>query len=118
MTTVYCCSQCGIEFGNPLICEEHELTCKAFDTKECYKCGKTEEIQITKPHNLEFDKWHQMRSDPPGYGSILDGIYPVFNLCDQCLAELIDSFPIKYQERIYNDDGDETTEEWIEHNSK
>jgi hypothetical protein len=114
MKTLYQCDVCLMEFENPLLCEEHEFECRLFALKECYKCGKIENIEVcdSEESGCALERWHELEFNTPGYGSMLDGIHSSFVLCDNCLINLLDSFPIEYQEKIYND-GEESTEEWI-----
>ena len=67
-------------------------TCTAEYT--CNKCGKTETITYKGLEGFKKEQFHYVFLDRPGYGSIFDGLDIEFDLCDDCLKALLDSFVI------------------------
>ena len=63
----------------------------------CNKCGKTETVTYNGLEGFKKEQFHYVLLDVPGYGSIFDGLDMEFDLCDDCLKTLLDSFviPIK-----------------------
>lgn len=122
MKTVFMCENCGLEFDSGADCAEHEVSCKTFIIKECYKCGKTEKIETNNDYEYEADhaieSWHSINLGRQGYGSFMDGCDVDFELYDDCLITLVKSFPIEYQERIYNSGSNlqESSEDWLSRN--
>lgn len=120
MKIVYACDNCGESFDLEEDCVEHEIGCKTFFHKECFKCGKTEEIEAKDDYETEhlLEGWHLLDLGRQGYGSNLDGCDVDFELCDECLIMFVKSFPIEYQEKIFNSGSNAwgSQEEWIEIN--
>lgn len=58
----------------------------------CNKCGK-EESRQNNPDPSYYDRWHNFKATG-GYGSFYpsDNETIEFDLCEECLKELIDSF--------------------------
>jgi len=57
----------------------------------CNKCGKS--VHHTEEWNPEFENFQNFEIHF-GYGSEFDGTRQIFDLCDTCMAEFIQSFKI------------------------
>lgn len=98
---LYVCEKCGAEFNTPERCKEHEKVCGIINTFVCSKCGEVITWENSDSHaKLIKNQCHTINLGRMGYGSALDGCEVVFQLCDQCLIEFIESF--KHKEKIYN----------------
>ena len=81
----------------------------------CNKCGKTEIIEgdMDKEKALiTSNQWHllgRLGDKYAGYGSIVDGQKVVIELCDECLASLLNNL-MPYEEK---EEYDEETEKFL-----
>lgn len=116
------CERCNGEFNSKYECEEHEKNCGVTKKFVCDKCGKVTEYLKGTPRNADecflqcnIEGCHTINLGRPGYGSKLDGCDVEFNLCDDCLVELIESFTLEGQANIHNSGSNTygTNEEWI-----
>lgn len=72
---------------------------------KCIKCAKEEwlpsDLDIHDANHMDFvikkDKWHLVYMETPGYGSKYDMCDLNFELCDECLDEIIEGFVLKDQ---------------------
>lgn len=77
---------------------------------KCYKCAKEEILPIEpnfKSDNsiddlVRINRWHNVMIDKPGYGSKLDMLKLDFELCDDCLLNLVNDLHLK--KLIYGDE--------------
>jgi hypothetical protein len=70
----------------------------------CDRCGKEDKFnKQSKESWLDFkeNEWHNIKIPTSGYGSILDGCKIEFDLCDQCLFEIVKSLSERTQNRIF-----------------
>jgi len=96
MRTVYRCEVCGTDFDNKKECLEHERNCNNPNVFLCQKCGKTTAWNIYEDcFLLKSNQCHTIDMGTLGYGSKLDGLHIVFDLCDNCLYSFIESFRYK-----------------------
>lgn len=110
MRTVHYCEKCGLEFQNKDECSKHEVDCKV--TFLCQKCGKIISWNGNdKDAFIKANQCHTVDLDVMGYGSKLDGLNVVFDICDDCLFFFIDTF--RYKEDILS-----STDEWMEEYNK
>lgn len=101
MIQKWICEKCGEEFDNEQYCLQHERNCNPVVIHTCAKCGKQESWGINEDiYRYEQESWHPINLGKMGYGSGLDGCDVDFELCDNCLCEIIDTF--KHKENIYN----------------
>jgi hypothetical protein len=96
MKVIWQCEKCKEEFYDKQECINHEKKCNYEEIHICARCGKEE---LLKCEYLQ-ESWHQINLGRMGYGSALDGNDVDFEICDNCLCEIIDEF--KYKEDIYN----------------
>jgi hypothetical protein len=99
------CEICGETFNNSNDCSVHEDNCGVIKTFKCDKCG--EEIKYTVNDNentglyfAQNECWN-INLGRAGYGSKFDGSNINFNLCDDCLYELVESFKNEGKERVH-----------------
>lgn len=115
--TGYACEKCGREFQFEYDCKRHEEHCGVKHKFTCDKCGKSIEYSpdIYSDSYFEMEGCHTINLGRPGYGSGLDGCDVCFDLCDDCLIELINSFTIEGQEKVYNSGSNTflSSEDWI-----
>jgi len=119
----YICEKCDKEFNSQRECERHEENCQVIHNFLCDKCGKIIKYVLDMDGmngdniNLYWnsEECHHINLGRPGYGSGLDGCEVDFNLCDDCLRELIDSFTIEGQEKVINSGSNQylSSEDWI-----
>lgn len=105
MRAKYWCEKCGEDFSNRDKCLDHEKKCNPIVIFKCDKCGKT--IKYSKNKNEYYSKQMKNRCwsidlGRAGYGSRLDGSDIDFDLCDDCLIEIINSFTPEGIEKIKN----------------
>ena len=58
----------------------------------CNKCGRSEVVPYSGVGKYKREQFHDVYLERPGYGSTFDGMDIQFDLCDECLRELLDSF--------------------------
>jgi len=116
----YVCEKCEKEFNSERECGDHEKNCQVIHRFLCDKCGKTIEYCLDIESDNFNTYWnseecHRIDLGRPGYGSGLDGCEVNFNLCDDCLIELINSFTIEGREKVINSGSNQylSSEDWI-----
>jgi len=67
----------------------------------CNKCGQSCKVLIDAEHTC-FNMEGLRAKIRAGYGSQFDGSILKFDLCDDCVAELIKTFKIPVQETEYD----------------
>lgn len=72
----------------------------------CNKCGKEELISSNDYAGLA--RWHHFDAGVAGYGSVLDSCNIQFDLCDECLNEMVNSF--LHKDEILHNEGDYSEE--------
>lgn len=101
MKQKWVCEKCGEEFEDKQECLDHEKNCNPIEIHTCAKCGKQESWGINEDvYGYLREGWHHINLGRMGYGSSLDGCDVEFELCDQCLNDVIETF--KHKENIYN----------------
>jgi hypothetical protein len=99
----FLCEKCNESFEDKLECLVHEKTCSIVEKRWCFKCGKEESWNIDDDWAFtNSEGWHNISLGQVGYGSMLDGSYVNFVICDDCLYEFIKTFNIEGQEKIFN----------------
>ena len=99
----YFCEMCKQKFTNATECITHEKECQKKENFTCDKCGKTIEYIRDKELGKEQACWKlQPNHYKAEYGSILDGCQFILKLCDDCLANFINTLQPEAKARIYN----------------
>jgi len=112
----YFCEKCDTEFYNKEDAYNHENNC---GVKEEFKCDKCEDIIDLSHKEYEYEyveeSCHSFDLGRMGYGSGLDGSELQFQICDDCLMKLINTFSWEAQARIHNSGSNlyGTDEQWI-----
>lgn len=65
----------------------------------CSKCGKEVNLDNDE-YGVDRSGCHEIRLGRIGYGSVFDGCDLKFNLCDNCMKKLVDSFTEKGKNEI------------------
>ena len=103
MIKQYKCEICGEYFKDEQVCLEHENNCGKTIIHNCSKCGKKESYDSKSNETFIIEnQWHNFDLGKLGYGSKLDGCHIDFEICDDCLVDLIDSFTESKSESIYS----------------
>lgn len=102
---VYRCGDCGEIFSTLGECVCHADIHVDDNVFVCDKCGKEYKF---KPTHIGHDYpdtniLHSFNNGIAGYGSKLDGTKISFNICDDCLVELLKTFTTAAQDRIFNE---------------
>ena len=122
ISTGFKCEKCGQEFeaSEEFYAKEHEKNCGVLYKFVCDKCGKVIEYSKDMYNDSYFngEGCHCINLGRMGYGSRLDGCDVEFNLCDDCLVKLIQSFTWDGKEKVYNSgsSGYGSKEEWLKVN--
>ncbi len=95
MKKIFICEKCDKEFTNELECLDHESECDMETVFTCYKCGET--YKWKKNDYLTINQCHHINMGVLGYGSKLDSCLVEFDICDNCLYDIIDSFLLKHE---------------------
>ncbi|GAA0347748.1 hypothetical protein GCM10008931_43800 [Oceanobacillus oncorhynchi subsp. oncorhynchi] len=111
-TVTYECEKCSQQFSNINEAESHEDECNTVFKCDC--CGKEMDLS-NDTYGTKNEGCHEINLGRMGYGSGLDGSDVNFNLCDECLINLVNSFPLEAQAKIYNSGSNKwgTDEDWI-----
>ena len=113
--TTYECERCNKEFHSESQCQSHEQSCGVTEKFQCSKCGKA--IEYFKDERCDFraNECWSINLGRAGYGSGLDGCDVSFDLCDDCLIELVHSFTIEGREAVENSGCNRScsTDQWI-----
>lgn len=115
MKQKFICEVCLESFDSNEECLQHEILCKG-QTFQCDKCGKVETWRHVDVNSLEKqNSCHAISLGYAEHGSYFDGCYIKFNLCDDCLRALIESFTLEGQEKVFNSGANHrmSTEDWL-----
>jgi hypothetical protein len=91
-----------------------ELALPPTEKHVCSKCGKVTEYRVDE-FDFNANKCWGIDLGRAGYGSAFDGCEVRFDLCDDCLLDLVRSFPLTSQVKIWNSGSHEwgSDEEWL-----
>lgn len=95
MEVKYVCEVCDMQFSYRGDCYEHEKECSSSKIFECDKCGTIIEWDSNNELDefIENECWN-VDLGVAGYGSLMDGGRIDFNMCDECLKDLVMSFTL------------------------
>lgn len=100
MKIVYYCEKCGMGFETKEICLDHENSCNEKITFLCYKCGKVVDwFKCDDNATIKENQCHTVNLGLMGYGSKFDGHSVIFDLCDDCLCDFINTF--RYKDDVF-----------------
>jgi len=93
------CSKCDKIFEGENAeneCLKHEEECNPEITYQCHKCGRVDKWNMFD-HNayIKENQWNSFDLEKKGYGSKLDGCSIHFDLCDECLISILETFRLK-----------------------
>ncbi len=99
MRTTYYCGKCGMDFGDKDECLKHEESCSTQKIFQCQKCGKVVTWDMEDEWRFaRANQCHTVDLGVMGYGSKLDGLHLVFDVCDDCIISILNTF--KYRDDV------------------
>lgn len=85
--TFFECRNCGACFDTELECKKHQIKCHEVQTFICDKCGGGFAF-----HGEGKNQNHQIDIGEQNGDCRLSGMDAKFNICDNCLADFVQSF--------------------------